>query len=192
MAADTPKTKPQEPDKSATAVAEPAHAAERIAGGLERIREILFGEILSEIEKRLARIDHSVASRSTELAQDARRRTDVLETHVRKELEAQSSRATHDVGEVASAVRASRQEHREALSQLELRLQRLDEHIESAITRVEREVRQQLLDQAKGFQDELARLRNELRWELARELGLETEPREQGSERATGSWASSH
>lgn len=187
-----PEAKPSAAAGSTTGAADARLTLERVPGGLDRIRDILFGEILNDLDKRLARIDHSLASRSSELAQDARRRTDVLETHVRKELEAQSTKTSHDVGEVSSALRSSRQEHREALTQIEQRLARLDERIEAAISRVERDVRQQLLDQAKSFQDELARMRNELRWELVRELGIEPEPHEQGNERGAGPWAAHH
>ena len=192
-----PQTAEQETKPSAAPgapVSDARRPLERVPGGpagLDRIRDILFGEILNDLDKRLARIDHSVASRSSELAQDARRRTDVLEAHVRKELEAQSTKTSHDVGEVSSAVRTSRQEHREALTQIEQRLARLDERIEASISRIERDVRQQLLVQAKSFQDEIARMRNELRWELVRELGIELEP-SQGDERGAGPWASHH
>ena len=93
-------------------------------GGLDRIREILFGEILSDLDRRLARIA------------------------------------------------------------------RLEERIDATLERIEREVRQQLLDQAKAFQDELTRMRNELRFELVRELGIEAD--EQGNDRGSAPWTSHH
>lgn len=150
--ADNPKPPPPEPAPTP---------------GLERIRDILFGEILNDLDKRLARIDHNLTSRSTELAQDARRRTDVLEAHVRKELDAQTTKTV----------------------QTDQRIARLEERIDASLARIEREVRQQLLDQAKAFQDELARMRDELRFELVRELGIDDE---QGNDRGSAPWAPHH
>jgi hypothetical protein len=162
--ADNPKPPSQEP----AAATDVRRTLERVPGGLDRIRDILFGEILSDLDKRLARIDHNLTTRGTELAQDARRRTDVLEAHVRKELDAQTTKT----------------------AQTDQRIARLEERIDSTLARIEREVRQQLLDQAKAFQDELARMRNELRFELVRELGIEGD--EQGNDRGSAPWASHH
>ncbi len=146
-----------------------ARGADRVLGGLERIREILLGDVLAELERRLARIDSQLANRTSELHQDARLRTDVLEAHVRKEIEAVSARA----------------------AQLEQRLARVEERMEAQVARIERESRQQLLDQAKSFLDELERVRHQLRSAIVRELGLEPGTLEEGSPH-DGAWAAPH
>jgi DNA anti-recombination protein RmuC len=165
---------------------------DRVMGGLERIREILLGDILAELERRLARIDSQLANRTSELHQDARHRTDVLEAHVRKEVDALSARVHQDNHEVNEAVRNLRHEQREAIAQIEQRLTRTEERVDASITHLERETRQQLLDQAKSFLNELERVRHQLRSAIVRELGLEPAPLEEGSEHATGTWTAPH
>jgi hypothetical protein len=158
--------------------------------GLDRIREILLGDILVELERRLTRLDSYIANRSAELQHDVRHRTDVLEAHMRKELDALSAREAHDSGETQSLLRSVRGENRDALGQLEQRVVRLEDRLEASIARVERESREQLLAQAKSFLEELERVRNQLREALVRELGLEPVPFEEGEH--AGTWAASH
>lgn len=165
---------------------------DRVLGGLERIREILLGDILAELERRLARIDSQLANRTSELHQDARHRTDVLEAHVRKEVDALSTRAVQDNRDLNDAIRNLRDEQREAIAQIEQRLKRNDDRVDASIARLERETRQQLLDQAKSFLDELERVRHQLRSAIVRELGLEPGPLEEGGEHAAGAWAGAH
>jgi len=153
---------------------------DRVLGGLERIREILLGDILAELERRLARIDSQLANRTSELHQDARHRTDVLEAHVRKEIDALSARAGQDNHELNDAIRILRQDQREAIAQIEQRLTRIEERVDTSIARIERDTRQQSLDQAKSFLNELERIRHQLRSSIVRELGLEPAPLEEG------------
>lgn len=136
-------------------------------GGLDAIREILLGDILLALERRLGRIDSVMANRSNELQHDVRSRTDVLEAHVRRELDSIASR----------------------IAQLEQHLGRIEDRLEQSIERIERQGREQMLAQAKTFIDELERSRMQLRSALARELGLEPES-EAGVEHAA--WAASH
>lgn len=161
------------------------------SGGLERIREILLGDILVEVERRLARLDRFIANRSNELQQDVRSRTGVLEAHVRKEVESVSARASHDSSELGGIVRAQGKEHRDAVARLEQRLSQIEDRLDGQIARVERETREQVLAQAKSFIDELERVRNQLRASLVRELGLAPDPLEEGGEHA-GAWPASH
>jgi hypothetical protein len=159
--------------------------------GLERVREILLGGILSEIERRLGRIDSQLANRSSELQQDARHRTDVLDAHVRKEIETLATRVTHDSRELKELVANQRGRHREEMTQLEQRLTKLEDRIEASLERVERETRQLLLDQAKLFLDELERVRHQLRSALIRELGLEPATLEERGEH-DAAWTAPH
>jgi hypothetical protein len=158
---------------------------------IEHIREILVGDIVVEIERRLARLEHLIANRNSELQHDVRNRTDVLEAHVRKELDALGTRAVHDNGELNAAIRAIRSEHRNELAQMEQRLSRMEDRIEVSVARVEREARDQLLAQAKTFIEELERVRMQLRTALASELGVAAEPFEQEGEHADP-WPAPH
>jgi hypothetical protein len=168
---------------------ETRHAADNGAG-LDRIRDILLGDILVEVERRLARLDSYIANRSTEVQHHVRQRTDVLEEHMRKELDAVAAREAHDVSEAQALIRSMRSENRDAVGQLEQRIAQLEDRLEASIARVERESREQLLAQAKSFLEELERVREQLRAALVRELGLEPEPFEEGQH--AGTWSASH
>jgi hypothetical protein len=157
---------------------------------IEHIREILFGDVVVEIERRLARLDHLITNRNSEAQHAARNRTEVLEAHVRKELEAIGERAAHDTGELNASVRALRAEHRNEVAQVEQRLSRIEDRIEVSIARVERDARDQLLSQAKTFIEEIERVRSQLRAALASELGLTSESfDEEGGHAGAGSAA---
>jgi hypothetical protein len=159
---------------------------------IEHIREILIGDVVVEIERRLARLDHLIANRNNEAQHVARNRTEVLEAHVRKELEAIGDRASHDTGELNAAIRALRAEHRNEVVQLEQRLARIEDRIEVSIARVEREARDQLLNQAKTFIEEIERVRSQLRAALASELGLTSESFDEEGEHAGARSAAHH
>lgn len=145
------------------------------AAGLDRIREILVGDILVELERRLARLDSYIANRSNELAQVVRHRTGVLEAHVRKELEALAGKEAHDSAELTESIRSARHDQRDVMEKMEQRIARLEDRLEGSIARVEREMREQLLAQANSYLEELERVRVELRAVFARELDIEPE-----------------
>jgi tetrahydromethanopterin S-methyltransferase subunit G len=169
-----------------------ANDRDRVLGGLERIREILLGDILVELERRLARIDSQLANRTSELQQDARHRIDVLEAHVRKEIDALSARAGQDNHELNDAIQRLRFDQRAEIAQIEQRLTKIEERVDTSITRLERETRQQLLDQSKSFLNDLERVRHQLRSAIVRELGLEPAPLEEGGEHDTSTWTAPH
>jgi hypothetical protein len=170
--------------------AQPRTARRELADGLDHIREILLGDVVVEIERRLARLENLITNRANEVQHDVRHRTGVLEAHVRKELDAIARRVKDEAAEQADAVRAQRTEQRETVTQLEQRVAKLEGRVESAIARVEHEMRDQLLAQAKTFIDELERGRVQLRAALVRELGGEGE-QDEGSEHA-GAWNAPH
>jgi hypothetical protein len=145
-----------------------ARAEEGRTGGLEQIREILFGAIYRDVERRLALADAHLAARAHELEQETRRRTEVLETHLRKETEALTARLERQLVETGDALRSMTREYRDAFSQLEQRLAKIEE----ASAQGQRELRHQLLEQAKSFLDEMHGQRRELLATMHQELGL--------------------
>jgi hypothetical protein len=172
---DKPRTdKPQEtaPPKSPAAEAVGAEALGRAEAvgpvGLEQIREILFGALFRELERRLARSDVHTSTRSKEIEQEARKRTEVLEGHLRTELAALAARVEHAVVEAGDAIRNLARENREAIGALEKRIAKVEE----AGAFGQRELRGQQHEQAKTFLDELQHLRTELLATLQAELGV--------------------
>ncbi|MCX4242855.1 hypothetical protein [Paraliomyxa miuraensis] len=136
--------------------------------GLDQIREILFGPMYRELERGLLRLDAHLAARARDLEEESRRRTEVLELHLKNETAAISSRLDRELGELGDAVRRIGREHREAIADVEHKLARLEE----SGARNDRELRHQLLEHAKSFLDETQRLRKELFAMLQQELGL--------------------
>lgn len=146
-----------------------AHGApDDTGGGLDQIREILFGTIQHELERRLARTDGQLAARSHDLEQEARRRSEVLELHFKKEIEAIATQLERGLSDAKDALRKAGAEQHDAVSAVERRLAKLEE----AAAHGERELRRQMLEQAKSFLDELQQLRRELIAMLQEELGL--------------------
>src|SRR5262249_37825671 len=66
-------------------------AAER-KDGIDQVREILVGAIQRDLERKLARTESHLNARLAEIQQEARRRTEVIEAHLRKESDALSAR----------------------------------------------------------------------------------------------------
>ncbi|MCC6554481.1 MAG: hypothetical protein IT372_15995 [Polyangiaceae bacterium] len=133
-------------------------------GNLEQVREILFGPQLRDLARRLARTDAHVAAQADEL----RRRLDVLEIHVRNESEALGARLEAQRAAEADALGSFARETRDSIRLLEPRVQRLEE----VLARAQREFRQQLLEQAKAFIEEVGRARAELSATVEREIAV--------------------
>ena len=152
---------------------EPASGA--AVDGLAQLREILFGGSQRELERRMGRAEQHLTARASELEQEIRRRLEVLESHMAKETEAITARLERDAVERGDQLRAITREHRESATALEQRVAKVEE----AILHTQRELRQELLAQAKSFLDELHDIRREfaemLEPELGRELGAPEE-----------------
>jgi archaellum component FlaC len=137
-----------------------------VSNSLEQVREILFGPQHRELARRLSRMDAHSAAQAEELRSEARRRLDALEQHVSREFEALSAALEAQRSAQVEAQSSAAREARESVALLEQRVKRLEE----ITARSQREFRQQLLDQAKSFIDEVRRMRDELGATVEREL----------------------
>lgn len=135
--------------------------------GIEQVREILVGAIHRDLEQKLVRLESRVLARVAESLQEARRRMDVVELHLRTDSEKLTARVTAELAEIRESLRAITRDQRETTSQIELRIAKLEE----TLARGQHELREQMLDQAKTFIDELGRAREELTDRMSRELG---------------------
>lgn len=138
------------------------------AGGLEQVRELLFGAIYRELEWKLSRAEGNLSTRSEELQQEAKRRIEALEAHLAKEIESVVARIEREHTSQVDALARVGREHREQIATLEERVEKL----EQAMVRAQRETRQELLTQTNRFLDEIHRSRNELKSLLDREVAL--------------------
>jgi hypothetical protein len=168
----TPSGAPETP-QAGKSEARPSTTELRADGGLEQIREILFGAGSRELERRVVRVDSQFGARISELEQETRRRIELLESHISRETESVMGRFKAELSTHAEALRKLASEHHTAVGDLEQKLARAEE----ASARAHRELRQQLLEQAKSFLDELQQLRKDLLATLQEELALgEGEP----------------
>jgi hypothetical protein len=160
-----------EQTSSGEALTGPGERAGEETAGLERIREILFGSAQRDLERRVVRSDSQASARLLELEQETRRRVELLEVHVKRETEALLARMQSEVSAIGDTMRKQAREQREALNELEGKLSRIEE----VNVRGQRDLRQELLEQAKSFLDELQRMRKDVLASLQEELGLDEE-----------------
>ncbi len=135
-------------------------------GNIDKIRDILFGGQMRDYERRFTRLEERLMKESTDLRDDTRRRFDALEAFIKHELEElgerlQTEQRTRDesVQDVARGLKDTGQG-------LERKLKQFDEQT----TRNQRDLRQQLLDQAKSLSEELRQKRDELTALIEREV----------------------
>jgi hypothetical protein len=136
--------------------------------GLEQLREIVFGPSYRELERRLTNASALAAVRIQQLEQRTERRLEVIEAHFRGEIETLTARYERGFAEAGDAIRDLSQEHREAVAKLTQRVAKG----EDASVRGLRELRHELLEQAKASLDEVQRLHRDLLARLRQELDL--------------------
>jgi DNA anti-recombination protein RmuC len=138
---------------------EPASVAKVDATGgahLDKVRDILFGSQLREIDRRLARLEERLIKETNDLKSDVKNRLDAFDSYMRHETESltdQMQTERHDRGSG-------------------------DEQLSKGL----RELRQQLLDQHQHLSDDIRRKVDEVLAALARETG---ELRSDKADRAT-------
>jgi len=138
---------------------QPATASDQ--GGsnnLEKIRDILFGGQMREVEKRFSRLEDRLTKLSSDLRDDLTKSLTSLETFVKKEIESFNDRFLTESNERGGAVKTLSLELK-ALSDFSWqKLNQLDEQG----TKNLRELRLQLLDQSKALSEEIREKHNEL------------------------------
>jgi len=116
---------------------------------LEKIRDILIGSQMREVEKRFARLEERLIKLSSDLRDDLNKSLASLETFVKKEIESLNHRFLTESNERRGAMNTLSLELK-ALSDFSWqKLNQLDEH-------------RQLLDQSKAFSEEIRQKHHEL------------------------------
>ena len=126
------------------------------AGNVDKIRDILFGTQMRDYESRFGRLEETLIKETVEIRETSRRRFDQLEAFMRKEFET-----------VQTRIKAERDERTEISSQMARELKDLTDGLSRRIrdlddrgTTTERELRNDLLQQARDLTEEI-RARNE-------------------------------
>ena len=120
-------------------------------GNLEKIRDILFGTQMRGYEARFVALEEALAKETAEIRETSRRRFEQLESYIKKELELLQTRWKAERDERSDAAVQHSRELRELGESLSRRVRDLDERG----TAVERDLRSQLLQQAKDLSDDI-------------------------------------
>jgi DNA repair exonuclease SbcCD ATPase subunit len=135
------------------------------SNSLEKVRDILFGNQIREVDKRFARIEERLMNELVNVRDETRKRLDALESYIRQEVDSLTERLKKEQLERDAAVRSLSEEQRNVNLSLENKIAQLDEQT----TNRQRELREQLLNQSKNLQDDLQQKYEEILTVLKRE-----------------------
>jgi len=140
-----------QPDAQPQSETRPVQILREGGGNLEKIRDILFGTQMRGYEVRFSALEEALAKETAEIRETSRRRFEQLESYIKKELELLQTRWKAERDERSDAAVQHSRELRELGESLSRRLRDLDERG----TAVERDLRSQLLQQAKDLSDDI-------------------------------------
>ena len=141
-------------------------AADAASGAnLDKVRDILFGGPLRDVERRFTRLEERLAKDTSDLRTEMRQRLDTLESYLKSEVES-----------LAGAIRAERDSRGEAVSTVvgELRetgrgFERRAAAIDEQMAKGQRELRQQMLEQYHRLSEDARQKMEEVLATIARE-----------------------
>lgn len=135
------------------------------AGSLDKVRDILFGAQIRDTDRRYAKLEERFVQETTDLKEDVRKRLAVLEQFVKNEVESLADRLKDEHDTRSDADKELSREMRETQKANEKKFGQVDDHV----GKVQRELRQQLLDTHQNISDELQRQAQDILGRLARE-----------------------
>jgi hypothetical protein len=148
------------------------------SGNIEKVRDILFGGQMRDTERRFARLEERLAQETAELKDDVRKRLAALEQFVKQETESLAERIKSEHDDRSDAEKDLSREARENAKAFEKKTGMLDDQI----GRVQRELRQQILELHQQMTDDLRQKVDEV---LARLTQESTDLRNDKTDRAT-------
>lgn len=128
------------------------------AGNVDKIRDILFGSQMRDYESRFARLEETLVKENAEIRETSRRRFEQLESFVKRELEAIQARFKSERDERLDGSAQQARELKELNDGLSRRIRDLDDRSSN----VERELRGQLMQQARDLTDEINAIHEQL------------------------------
>jgi DNA anti-recombination protein RmuC len=159
-------------DQPGTPAAAPAGNPDRSASGdlpatgnLEKVRDILFGHQMREVDRRFARLEERILKETRDLKDDVKRRLDALEAYMHKEAEALATQLRNEHGERVDANTRLARELADTTTSFERRTAALDEQLAKG----QREIRQHILEQQQRLGDDVRERIDEVFAALARE-----------------------
>jgi hypothetical protein len=135
------------------------------SGNLEKVRDILFGSQMREVDRRFLRLEERLTKETRDLKDEIKRRLDALEVYASKEAEELGGQIRREHADRLDAHARLSRELAETAAGFERRSAALDEQLAKG----HREIRQMLLDQQQRFSEELRTKVDEVLAALARE-----------------------
>jgi DNA anti-recombination protein RmuC len=132
---------------------------------LEKVRDILFGNQMRDVDKRFARLEERLAKECTSLRDESRKRFDSLEAYIKKEIESLTEQLKNEQGGRSEALKSLGEEQKNITMALEKKLTQFDEQTSNS----QRELREQILNQSKSLQDDIKQKYEEIMAVLERE-----------------------
>jgi DNA anti-recombination protein RmuC len=135
------------------------------AGNLEKVRDILFGNQMREVDRRFARLEERIVKDTRDLKDDIKRRLDALEAYTTKETETLAGHIRQEHGDRVDANARLARELADTAGAFERRSAGLDEQLAKG----QREIRQHILEQEQRLSEDLRGRIDEVLAALARE-----------------------
>lgn len=132
---------------------------------LDKVRDILFGNQMREVEKRFTRLEERLINESVGLREETKKRLDVIENYLKQEVESLSDRLRSEQGSRNQAMTTLTEDSRKITTALEKKLTQFDEQVNNN----QRELREQILDQSKNLHDDIHQKYQEMLSLLQRE-----------------------
>lgn len=134
-------------------------------GNLEKVRDILFGTQMRDVDRRFLRLEERLLKETRDLKDDIKRRLDALEAYTNKEADALAGHIRQEHAErVETGARLAR-ELADTAGAFERRSAALDEQMAKG----QREIRQAILEQQQRLSDEMREQIDQVLAALARE-----------------------
>jgi DNA anti-recombination protein RmuC len=134
-------------------------------GSIDKIRDILFGAQARDYDKRFMRLEERLAKESSDLREEVKRLFNSLENYIKQEFESLTERLKAEQNERAEAVQGISQDMKSSANVFEKRIGQIDDQL----SRHQRELRQQILDQSRSLSEEIRHKHEEVSAALERD-----------------------
>lgn len=132
---------------------------------LEKVRDILFGHQMREVDRRFARLEERIVKETRDLKDDIKRRLDALEAYTTKETETLAGHIRQEHSDRLDATARLGRELSDTAGAFERRSAGLDEQLAKG----QREIRQHILEQQQRLSEDMRGRIDEVLAALARE-----------------------
>lgn len=132
---------------------------------LGKVRDILFGNQMREIEKKFARLEESLVKECTNLRVETRKRLDALENYIQKEVEFLAEQLKEEQTGREQAVKNLAEGQNQVVASLEKKLVQVNEESSES----QRKLREQIFNQSNNLQDDIREKYQEVMALLERE-----------------------